>query len=71
MTTIKHKAWPWLALAGLLTALGLFALDGAAAGVALILASIVVFAAVIRALRGSVDDVEGMEKVGIGIGIGT
>jgi hypothetical protein len=69
MSVLRTRSWPWFALAFALVSVGLV-LTGPAGGVLLFLASMSLIGACMRKLRGTVHDVEGMEKVGAGIGVG-
>jgi hypothetical protein len=60
MSTLSHKTWPPFAAVAVLAVLGLFVLDGVAAGVVLFVALIGAILASINALRG--------EKVSDGAG---
>jgi hypothetical protein len=60
MRALSHKTWPVFAAVAVLAVLGLFVLDGVAAGVVLFVALIGAILASINALRG--------EKVSDGAG---
>jgi hypothetical protein len=60
MRALSHKTWPAFAAVAVLAVLGLFVLDGVAAGVVLFVALIGAILASINALRG--------EKVSDGVG---
>jgi hypothetical protein len=60
MRALSHKTWPVFAAVAVLAVLGLFVLDGVAAGVVLFVALIGAILASINALRG--------EKVSDGVG---
>lgn len=69
MSVLRTRSWPWFTLAFALVGVGLV-LDGAAGGVILFAGSMTLIGACMRTLRGSVHDVEGMEKIGAKIGSG-
>jgi hypothetical protein len=56
----RRRTWPPFAVAALLAVIGLFVLDGAAAGVVCFVALLAIIGAAINALRG--------EKVNDGLG---
>ena len=48
MTALKTRTWPWIALAGALVALGLFAVHGVAGSILLACGLLTVFGVCIR-----------------------
>ena len=56
MRVIKRRAWPWFLLAGLLSAVGVIVLDGAAGGLVCFAAVVVLIGACLRGLASSDPD---------------
>ena len=68
MTTLKTKNWPWFALAALIGAVGLLALDGPARGMTVAVCVFTFLGACIRTLASeSAEDVARIDRAGIGL----
>jgi len=75
MNTLRHKSWPWLLLSSALVLLAavlwVLNVQSAFADLEALAAFASVPVACMVALRRTVGDVKEMEKIGIGIGIGS
>jgi hypothetical protein len=69
VSVLKTRAWPYLVLAAVIFIVGQVVLDGPIAGLVAFVGVVSFIGACLRRLRGTVHDVEGMEKATRGAGI--